>query len=189
MSVWGGLTGLATAGHFHTGLSSQSGSVVFNLVPLFDNAITPTAVYGFWKNDATQPFTARRSLQFRRDSIYMNLHTAAFPTGEIWGQVFRGARNLQVVLATQSAALVAGTFGTAPNPFLTALTLSFDSRVASFGLLRVTDVLGRAIATQTVAVRLGANTLPLALPGIVPGLYLLSLQVSDARLVARIAKE
>ena len=189
MSVWGGLTGPATAGHFHTGLSSQSGPVVFSLVPFFDNATTPTAAYGFWKNDATQPFTARRSLQFRNDSIYMNLHTAAFPSGEIRGQVFRGARNLQVVLATQPAALVAGSFGTAPNPFSTALTLSFDSRVVGSGLLRVTDVLGRAITTQTVAVRPGVNTLPLVLPGIAPGLYLLSLQVSETRLVARIAKE
>ena len=32
-------------------------------------------------------------------------------------------------------------------------------------------------------------TLPLVLPGIAPGLYLLSLQVSETRLVARIAKE
>ena len=190
MSVWGGLTGPATMGHFHTGLSSQTGSVVFNLVPFFDNATTPTAAYGYWKNDnASQPFTARRSLQFRRDSIYMNLHTAVFPTGEIRGQVFRGARNLSVLLATQPAAVVAETFGTAPNPFRTALTLSFEARVAGTGLLRITDVLGRTVATQTVAVRLGANALPLTLPGTAPGLYLLSLQVGETRLVARIANE
>ena len=37
MSVWGGLSGPASGGHFHTGLASQSGPVVFNLVPYFDN--------------------------------------------------------------------------------------------------------------------------------------------------------
>ena len=70
MSVWGGLTGAPTDGHFHTGLVSQSGPVVFNLVPYFDNATAATAAYGYWKSDdATQPFTTRRSLQFRRDSM------------------------------------------------------------------------------------------------------------------------
>ena len=187
MSVWGGLSGAPTGGHFHTGLASQSGPVVFNLVPFFDNA---TAAYGYWKDDNTAaPFSIRRSLQFRRDSIYMNLHTAAFPGGEIRGQAYRGARNLQVVLATQPAAVVAETFGTAPNPFGSALTLAFEARTTGFGQVRVTDVLGREVARQPVAVRAGANALPLALPGLSPGLYLLVLQVGDTQLTTRIAKQ
>ncbi|WP_210515945.1 CHRD domain-containing protein [Hymenobacter terricola] len=190
MSVWGGLSGPATAGHFHTGLSTQAGPVIFNLVPYFDNTTTPAAAYGYWKDDNTAvPFTLRRSLQFRRDSMYMNLHTAAFPGGEIRGQVYRGARNLQRVLATQPAAVVAETFGTAPNPFSSALTLSFVARATGVGQVRVTDLLGRTVAAQPVAVRLGANTLPLLLPGAAPGLYLLTLEVGDTRLVTRIAKE
>ncbi len=190
MGVWGGLSGPATMGHFHTGLASQSGSVVFNLVPFFDNATNPTAAYGFWKDDnASQAFVARRSLQFRRDSIYMNLHTAAFPGGEIRGQVFRGARNLQVVLATQPAAVVAETFGTAPNPFGSALTVSFEARATGAGQLRVPDMLGREVARQPLAVRAGANSLPLALSGLAPGLYLFVLQVGDTQLTMRIAKE
>jgi len=190
MSVWGGLTGPAVAGHFHTGLSSQSGPVVFSLVPFFDNATTPTAVYGYWQSDNTAaPFTLRRSLQFRADSMYMNLHTAAFQGGEIRGQVFRGARNLQVVLATQPPAVVAGTFGTAPNPFGAAVTLAFEARATGTGRVRITDVLGRPVATQTVAVRQGANVVPLALPNAAPGIYLLSLEVGETRLVTRLAKE
>ncbi|GAC1367554.1 MAG: hypothetical protein NVSMB30_02070 [Hymenobacter sp.] len=190
MSVWGGLSGPATGGHFHTGLSTQAGPVVFNLVPFFDNATAPAAAYGYWKSDnPAQPFTLSRSVQFRRDSMYMNLHTAAFPGGEIRGQVFRGARNLQVVLATQPAAVLTETFGTAPNPFATNLTVSFDARVLGTGQLRITDVLGRPVTTLSVAVRPGANTLPLALPGAAPGLYLLTLQVGETRLVSRIAKE
>ena len=190
MSVWGGLTGPATVGHFHTGLASQAGPIVFRLVPFFDNATAPTAVYGFWKSDnAGSPFTLRRSLQFRADSIYMNLHTAAFSDGEIRGQVFRGARNLQRVLATQPAAVLAETFAVAPNPFRSVPTLSFESRVAGPGQLRIADVLGRTLATQTLAVRPGPNALPLALPGLAPGLYLLTLQVGPTRLSTRLAKE
>ncbi|MCC3152184.1 CHRD domain-containing protein [Hymenobacter sp. BT770] len=190
MSVWGGLTGPATMGHFHTGLSTQAGPVVFNLAPYFDNAAAPAAVYGYWTSDNTgQPFTLRRSLQFRADSMYMNLHTAAFPGGEIRGQVYRGARNLQRVLATRPALVVAGTFGTAPNPFSTGLMLSFESRAAGAGQLCLTDVLGRPVASRAVPLRPGLNSMPLALPSIAPGLYLLTLQVGDSRLVTRVAKE
>ena len=189
MSVWGGLTGPATGGHFHTGLSSQSGPVVFSLVPFFDNAATPTAAYGYWKDDSSAPFTTRRSLQFRRDSMYMNLHTAAFGGGEIRGQVFRGARNLQRVLATQPALVLAESFGTAPNPFSAVTTLSFEARATGAGQVRVTDMLGRPVATQPVVVRPGANSLSLNLPSVAPGLYLLLLEVGESRLVTRIAKE
>ncbi|WP_035567137.1 CHRD domain-containing protein [Hymenobacter sp. IS2118] len=189
MSVWGALSGPATMGHFHTGLATQSGGVVFNLTPFFDNATAPTALYGYWKNDNAAPFTARRSLQFRRDSVYLNIHTAANPSGEIRGQVFRGARNLQTILSTQPVTLVAGSFGVVPNPFAAALTLAFEARVAGTGLLRFTDVLGRPVATQTVVVRPGANSLPLALPNAAPGIYLLTLEVGSTRLVTRVAKE
>jgi hypothetical protein len=121
--------------------------------------------------------------------MYMNLHTAAFQGGEIRGQVFRGARNLQVVLATQPPAVVAGTFGTAPNPFGAAMTLAFEARAIGTGRVRITDVLGRPVATQTVAVRPGPNSVPLALPNAAPGIYLLSLEVGETRLVTRLAKE
>ena len=188
-AVWGGLSGPATLGHFHTGSASQSGSVVFNLAPFFDNATTPTSLAGYWKSDNTVPFDVSRSLQFRNENIYLNLHTAANPLGEIRGQVFRGARNLQVVLATQPAAVVAGTFGTAPNPFGAAMTLVFEARATGTGQLRITDALGRPVAAQTVAVRPGANVVPLALPNAAPGIYLLSLEVGETRLVTRLAKE
>ena len=104
--------------------------------------------------------------------------------GEIRGQVFRGARNLQRVLATRPAALVAETFGTAPNPFTSALTLSFDARTSGASRLRVTDLLGRAVAART-----GANALPLDLPGVKPGICLLTLKLGATQLVTRITKE
>jgi Cu/Zn superoxide dismutase len=190
MSVWGGLTGPVTGAHFHSGLSSQSGPVIFNLAPYFETATNPTALYGFWKNDnAGQPFTLRRSLQFRADSMYMNLHTATFSGGEIRGQVYRGARNLQTILGTRPAALVAESLSTVPNPFSTTLTLSFDARTTGAGMLRVTDMLGRAVATQPLLVRTGANSVPVTLPGVCAGVYLLTVELGEIRIVTRIAKE
>ncbi|GAA4021593.1 hypothetical protein GCM10022409_01580 [Hymenobacter glaciei] len=189
MSVWGGLSGPATAGHFHVGSAAQSGAVIYSLVPFFDNPTNPTALYGYWRSTDTTPFTTARSLDFRNENIYQNLHTAANGGGEIRGQAYRGARNLQVVLGTQPAAVAAETFGTSPNPFGSVLTLAFEARATGPGQLRVTDVLGREVTRQPVAVRAGANALPLAFPGLRPGLYLLVLQVGDTQLTTRIVKE
>ena len=188
-AVWGGLSGPATAGHFHTGTAAQSGPVIFNLVSYFDNATSPTSLAGYWKSDNAVPFTTARSMDFRNENFYLNLHTAANPSGEIRGQVYRGARNLQRILATQPAAVLSETFGTAPNPFSSALTLLFEARAAGIGQLRVTDLLGRVVATQTVAVRPGANAMPIALPAATSGLYLLTLEVGETRLTTRIAKQ
>ena len=188
-AVWGGLSGPATAGHFHTGSASQSGPVLFSLGSFFDNATAPTSLAGYWKSDNAVPFDVSRSLQFRNENIYLNLHTAANPGGEIRGQVYRGARNLQVVLATQPAAVLPETFSTAPNPFSSALTLSFDARFGATGQIRVTDLLGRTVAGQAVAVRAGANSVPLAMPGVAPGIYLLTLRIGESQTVTRIAKE
>ena len=188
-AAWGGLSGPITVGHFHAGTPAQAGGVVFNMAPFFDNAAAPASLAGYWKNSSTAPFDATRALQFRNEAIYLNLHTAANPTGEIRGQVYRGARNLQVVLATQPAAVLPGTFGTAPNPFGSALTLTFESRLGAAGQLRVTDLLGRPVATQGLAVRAGTNAVPLALPGLAPGIYLLTLRIGESLAVTRLVRE
>ncbi len=191
--TWGGLSGPATMGHFHTGLSSQSGPVVFNLMPFFNTTTPPSGADAYWNatNDApnaTNPFTAKRALQFRRDSMYVNLHTVASPSGEIRGQVLRGARSLSVLLAAQPAALVAETFTTAPNPFRETLGVRFDARTAGTGTLRVTDVLGREVLSRPLTVRPGANTAEVRIPG-APGVYLLLLDVNGSRIVSRLTKE
>ena len=189
MSVWGGLSGPATLGHFHVGSAAQAGPVIFNLAPYFDNATNPTALYGYWTSTNATPFTTARSVDFRNDNIYLNLHTAANGGGEIRGQVYRGARNLQTVLATQPALVAAETFSTAPNPFANNFTLSFESRATGTGQLRVTDVLGRTVLIQAVGLRPGPNSVPVVLPTVPPGLYLLTLEAGSTRLTTRIAKE
>ncbi|MBD2715003.1 CHRD domain-containing protein [Microvirga sp. STR05] len=192
--AWGGLSGPATMGHFHTGLRTQAGPVVFDLMPFFDSATLPSAAEGFWlpanpAPNAARPFTARRALQFRRDSVYVNLHTAANPSGEIRGQVFRGARDLSVVLSTQPAALVAESFATFPNPVQETATVTFEARSAGSGTLVVADLLGRTVATQVLAVRTGANRQTISLPGVAPGVYLLTVEVAGSKLVSRIVKQ
>ena len=83
MAVWGGLSGPATMGHFHVGSAAQAGGVVFNLTSFFNSSTNPIALDGFWRSTDATPFTTARSVDFRNDNIYLNLHTAANPGGEI----------------------------------------------------------------------------------------------------------
>ncbi|MBC6698970.1 CHRD domain-containing protein [Hymenobacter puniceus] len=193
--TWAGLSGPAQAGHFHTGLRTQAGPVVFELTPFFNSTTAPSAAEGFWQPtgnaapNAARPFTARRALQFRRDSMYVNIHTATNPGGEIRGQVFRGAKDLAIVLSAQPAALVAEGFRTFPNPTRAAVGVSFEARRAGSGTLQITDLLGRTLVQQQLAVRAGTNQQTVALPGLAAGMYLLSIEVEGSRLVSRIVKE
>lgn len=187
--VWGGMSGPTTAAHFHSGLFRQSGPPVLNLPPFFNSTTNPYEANGYWTGTASQPFTLRRSLQFRQDSMYVNLHTAANPAGEIRGQVFRGARNLSRVLAAQPAALLAGSLAVFPNPARNQLQLSVESRVAALGTLSVTDVLGRQVLSQPVRVQLGANNPTLMVSSLKAGIYFISINVSGTKIVTKFAKE
>ncbi|MCC3159415.1 CHRD domain-containing protein [Hymenobacter sp. 15J16-1T3B] len=187
--VWGGLSGPATQGHFHTGLLRQAGPVVFNLPAFFNNTTNPFEANGFWTSTAAQPFTLRRSLQFRRDSMYVNLHTAANPGGEIRGQVLRGARNLSRVLATQPEALVAESFAVYPNPARGQLQLTFESKVAAAGTIQVHDVLGRQILSQTVRMQPGVNNPTLGVSDLKAGIYFITINASGTKIVTKFAKE
>jgi hypothetical protein len=192
--VWGGLTGPASMGHFHTGLLRQAGPVVFDLMPFFNNASNGMAAEGFWKPtnaapNAARPFTLRRSVQFRRDSMYVNIHTAQFPGGEIRGQVFRGARNLSRVLSAQPAAVVAETFGIYPNPTQNQLQINFEGRVTDSGTISISDVLGREVLSQGVNVQPGRHQVALVVNSLKAGIYFVTLNVSGTKIVTKFVKE
>ncbi|MCB2407717.1 CHRD domain-containing protein [Hymenobacter lucidus] len=194
MLSWGGLTGPAQAGHFHTGLITQAGPVVFELTPFFDNTTAPSNAEGYWQAtgngapNAARPFTARRSLQFRRDSMYVNLHTAQFPGGEIRGQVLRGAKDLSFVLSTSSI-VKAETFAAYPNPFQDAFTLTFDARSMGTGTVQIADLVGRTVLNAPIQIRSGANRTQLNVPQLNAGVYLVTLEVGGAKTITRILKQ
>jgi hypothetical protein len=76
-------TGLSpNAAHFHNGAAGVAAGVVKNFALLNNTAS------GSWaSSDATQPLTDALLRDLVRGRIYANAHTAAFPGGEIRGQV------------------------------------------------------------------------------------------------------
>ncbi|KAA9339472.1 CHRD domain-containing protein [Hymenobacter busanensis] len=188
--TWGGLTATPTAGHFHTGRRGQAGPVIFNLLPYFAPAGSGISAEGYWRStDAAAPFTLRRSLQFRQDSMYVNLHTPTYPGGEVRGQVFRGARNLRSVLAAQPAAVLAETFAAYPNPATNHVQLEFTSRVTASGTVQVFDPLGRKVLNESTQVQPGSNKITLDVSRLKSGIYFTVVSVSGTDIVGKFAKE
>lgn len=71
-----------TNAHFHTGLAGVNGGVIYPLTAV-------SGVNGYMGRVGVKPDTLSKIL---RGGIYLNLHTAANPNGEIRGQTFTSVR-------------------------------------------------------------------------------------------------
>jgi hypothetical protein len=76
--TYSGLSGPATAAHFHTGAAGKNGSIA---VPIFAGGMAKSPFEG----SATLNTTQAEDLMDGR--LYVNIHTAAHKAGEIRGQV------------------------------------------------------------------------------------------------------
>jgi hypothetical protein len=72
----------ATAAHIHIAPRGQSGPIVFPLAETSGGS-------GIWTTEATLTTTQMNDL--RAGNYYFNVHSAAFPNGEIRGQILQGA--------------------------------------------------------------------------------------------------
>jgi hypothetical protein len=72
------LSGPATAAHIHTGARGVSGPI---LIPLCGPCTSPVT--------ATTPVTASQIADLKARKLYVNVHTATNPGGEIRGQITR----------------------------------------------------------------------------------------------------
>lgn len=78
---WAGLSGNATAGHVHSARSGVNGPIICNLAP-------PAAATGAVV-DRLCTLSAAQATALRTAQLYINIHTAASPGGEIRGQIQR----------------------------------------------------------------------------------------------------
>lgn len=187
--VWSGLSGPATAGHFHLGKRGIAGPVLFDLAPSFNIPANPTAASGAWSGSSTPAFATRNSVQFRSDSIYVNIHTAANPGGEIRGQVIRGAKDLSRVLKAGSPLANGAVLTVFPNPFSQQFTMRVSLAGPEDFAITLTDALGRKVLQQSILLNAGTHEIPLKIPVISKGIYLLEVTSDKSRSAIKVVKD
>ncbi len=84
-SVIGNLSGPLTGAHLHFGALGTAGGVSINLTNAIDGNTVSTS--------APIAITADQLSQYLSGNLYLNVHTAQYPAGEVRGQLYRIARD------------------------------------------------------------------------------------------------
>jgi hypothetical protein len=157
-----GLSGAPTDGYFAIGGFGLSG-VPFHSVPNTEPIMA----------DSYEIMTAfGDSIEMGR--CYLQIGTAAYPDGEIRGQVRRGFTCPEVVAVTdldQVREVVVS-----PVPFRDLLNIQFESSAGFEGRLVMRDILGVMALTQAVQIVDGGQTLQVQTGQLPKGIYTLSLE-------------
>jgi len=135
-----GMTGPATNAHIHAGVPGQTGGVV---VPLTANTVGGTV------SDVADTLMIQL---LRGGNHYVNVHTSAFPGGEIRGDIvsFDGSNEGVTSVAEFNTGKAPSTFSLEqnfPNPFNPSTTIRFIVPASGFMTLKVYDLLGKEVAT------------------------------------------
>jgi hypothetical protein len=173
-----------TAAHFHDAPLGTNGSVVKGLT------LTNNSVSGIWtSSDVSQPLTDQLLRDLVEGMLYLNVHTATNPGGEIRGQI--------VGSTTGSATSVGpGEHGSLPtefrleqnypNPFNPSTAIVFQIARSGMVSLNVYNVLGQLVRTLVDEVRnAGVHTVTFDARDLPSGVYFYRLAVDGTAVETR----
>jgi hypothetical protein len=183
MIVANGLT--PTGAHFHKGIAGQNGGVLYDLTPVWMN----NAAYGYWRNSDATPFLPMNAVQFRSDSIYINVHTVANPNGEIRGQVLSGFQCTNLTTGLYAVRSFAESeMIVYPNPSSDYLNIELKGIFHQYVQISIVDVLGKEVLLQRI---LRETEAPFAvdISALKSGFYLLRVEAGQQHITGKIIKQ
>lgn len=186
MFVADSLSGAATGAHFHKEVKGKSGGVLYNLTPMYMN----NGAFGFWSNtDTTLAFTPAHSLLFRMDSVYVNIHTAAHPDGEVRGQVMGGFKCYDIATGMSKNESPIFNLVLYPNPATDAINLNFNAVYGSTSSLLVYNVVGKIVYNQQIKLNAGNNTQVIDLKALPSGMFFAKIVTADKQVIQKFIKQ
>lgn len=170
MIAWDSLSGPVTGSHFHLGVPGETGGVLFPFMSMNN------AAFGYLTGD--EGFGPANELQFRRDSVYINIHTAMNASGEIRGDASRNYEISGVTMTTdvEELLLTESSLMLYPNPVENLLNVKFESRRNFNGSWNIIDINGRNLQSQAVRGVSGMNSLAIDVSALPAGVYLISIR-------------
>ena len=172
MMVVSDLTAPLTAAHFHTAEMGVMGPVVYNLSSVFSGTGTDDAAFGFWTNmDMNMPFMMSDGQTFWNDSIYLNIHTAANPSGELRGQATMDTECSDVNTGLNDNTAFAEDIIVYPNPTAGQFSIRVPFALGSERSLQIHNSLGQVVMGQTLNGRTGNDQFDVDMAGMPEGAY------------------
>lgn len=173
------LSGAFAAAHFHNAPAGANGPVVRDLTPQF-TGLTGEGVWTALDASALTPVLEGEYLQER---IYFNLHTSAFPGGEIRGNFGTVYQPSEVSPADPSTSL---SLHPSPNPASDLCFVRFALPRTSAVSLRVFDLSGRQVATVVNRrMEAGAHGVPFDTSRLPNGVYFYRLTADGAEVTSK----
>ncbi len=167
MLAYDSLSGPAIGGHIHLGVPGETGPVLFGL-PLENNA-----AFTYWTE--ASGFTPQNELQFRRDSMYVNIHTDQNTAGEIRGNVTRDYAISSVTSGVVEFDGLATDYSVFPNPVADEVNVTLNETLEQEIGVRIIDVTGKPVASAKLDA--GAKAIRIATSNLSAGTYILTLSV------------
>jgi hypothetical protein len=175
------LSGPITASHIHNAAAGMNGGVEFDLSGLFAGTNSYDGAYGYLTADDASPMNAAAETKFRNNEMYVNVHTADNPNGEVRGQVMRGSECMQVTLGLDDSNVIEENNLTAyPNPTSDIITLSFEKFEGEM-TVQLVDIFGKIIQTKSV----NANNTTIDMSKLPTGVYMLKAGSQITRVIKK----
>lgn len=172
-----------TGAHFHIGEPGVNGPVVFDMT----SSLTDNGVFLYWKSTDATPFTTARSIQFRNDSLYLNVHTTPLPNGEVRGQVRRGAVCTEGSVGIFDRSERTEGLSVWPVPVIDLLTIALPMGMNNGATLEVVDLLGSVIMQRNI--NASGSNLTMDVSQLPTGLYFARITSEQGLFATRFTKQ
>jgi hypothetical protein len=186
--VWnaGNLSATATGADFHKNVTGFNGPQIYDMTSIMLTSGTDVSAEGYWNSTDATPFLPVNSLQFSKDSVYLDIHNSVFPNGEIRGQVAAGYSSASSIIAVPEN-INQVSVSVMPNPTQNQITISTINN--SIGSIEVISVYGQVIYQASLSNTGTQSTATIDLTNYATGIYFIRINGNNFSVLKKVIKE